>query len=79
MGEHICAVIDGGWIIEGMVVSRENDIIQMEDASVVRRWSNGRGIGGIADPEHKDEYTLDHIGDANVYAKRVIYEIPLGW
>ena len=79
MGEHICAIIDGGWVIEGMVTSRANGTIRMEGASVVRRWDNGRGIGAIADPEHKDEYTLDPIGDVTVYASRVIFEIPLGW
>lgn len=79
MGEHICAVIDYGWIIEGKVTSRAGGIIQMMDANVVRRWSNGRGIGSIADPEHKDEYTLDPIGNVRVYEPRVLFEIPMNW
>ena len=29
--------------------------------------------------EHKDEYTLDPIGDVTVHANRIIFEIPLGW
>ena len=79
MGEHICIVIDYGWIIEGRAWSRANGIIRMESASVVRKWSNGRGIGAIADPDHKDEYTLDPIGNVSVYESRVLFEIPLNW
>ena len=76
--KRTCIVLDYGWIIEGKVVER-GEIIRLEDASVVRRWSNGRGIGAIADPTHKDEYTLDPIGDVGVYARRVLFEIPLRW
>lgn len=79
MFEHICVVLDYGWIIEGKEVDRSKSIIRMEDASVVRRWDNGRGIGAIADPEHKDEYTLDPIGTVDVHVGRVLFEIPLGW
>lgn len=79
MGEHICIIIDKGWIIEGTVASRRGGVIRMEDASVVRSWRNGRGIGAIADPAHKDEYTLDPIGNVSVYESRALFEIPLGW
>ena len=79
MGEHICAVVDYGWIIEGMVASRAGGTIRMEDASVVRSWRNGRGLGAIADPDHKDEYTFDPIGNVSIYEGRVLFEIPLGW
>lgn len=79
MGEHICMVLDYGWIIEGMVASRNGGTIRMEDASVVRKWTNGRGIGAIADPKHKGEYTLDPIGNVSIYESRVLFEIPLGW
>ena len=77
MGEHICAIIDRGWIIEGKVISRRGDVIHMEDASVVRRWDKGRGIGAIAKAEHKGEYVLDPIGDVSVYKSRVLFEIPI--
>ena len=79
MGEHICFVIDYGWIIEGVAVSRANGTIHLSKASVVRKWRNGRGIGAIADPTHKDEYTLDPIGDVFVRDSRVLFEIPLNW
>ena len=79
MGGHVCVVLDYGWIIEGMVTGRDGGELRMEDASVVRRWSNGRGIGAIADPAHKDEYTLDPIGDVRVRDSRVLFEIPLRW
>ena len=81
MGEHICIIIDSGWILEGVVThrSRSGGIIHMEDASVVRSWDNGRGIGAIAKPEHKDEYVLDPIGNVNVYESRALFEIPMDW
>jgi len=79
MGEHVCIIIDNGWIIEGNVTSRADESIQMEDASVVRSWRNGRGIGAIADSEHKDEYVRDAIGTVTVYASRALFEIPLNW
>ena len=79
MGEHICIVIDYGWILEGKVEAREGGTIRLKDASVVRRWDNGLGIGAIADPEHGDEYTLDAIGDVSVCASRALFEIPLRW
>ena len=79
MGEHICVVLDYGWIIEGNVASRAGDVIRLVDASVVRKWNNGRGIGGIAKAEYKGEYMLDAIGDVTVYASRVLFEIPLEW
>ena len=79
MGEHVCVVLDYGWIIEGMVMSRDGGDLRMEDASVVRCWRNGRGIGAIADPAYKDEYTLDPIGNVRVRDSRVLFEIPLGW
>lgn len=74
-----CFVLEAGWIIIGEVESEVKDIITLSDASVVRCWSNGRGIGGIANPEYKDEYTLDPIGDVNIRANKVLFEIPCAW
>lgn len=73
--EHVCIIADRGWIFEGY--KREDGTLA--DAHVVRRWDNGLGIGGLADPEHKDEYTLDSVGDLRVYDRAIIAEIPLGW
>lgn len=71
---HVCIVLDRGWIIEGM---REGD--EVSSASVVRRWDNGLGIGGIAKAEHRGEYTLDPIGTATLNPAAVIYEFDLEW
>ena len=46
---------------------------------MVRSWSNGLGIGGLADPAHKDEYTLDAIGAIEVFADKTISVIELRW
>ncbi len=79
--EHVCVIATNGWIFEGWKdTENPNDKgVQLESANVVREWSNGLGIGGLADAAHKDDYTLDKIGDILIYADKVIAEIPLGW
>lgn len=78
--EHVCVIATNGWIFEG---KRDPDLsdgyIELRDAHVVRRWDNGLGIGGLADPAHKDEYTPDRLGTVNVYGEKVVAVIPLGW
>lgn len=79
---HICVIADRGWIFEGYrtdAPEQYGDAVYLTDAHVVRKWINGLGIGGIADPDHKNDYTLDKIGDIAVYQKAVIAVIPLGW
>ena len=45
----------------------------------MRKWTNGLGIGALADNEHKDDYTLDAIGDLRIAPRAIIAEFPLGW
>lgn len=75
--EHVCIIADRGWIFEGR--RDPESPYELHDAHVVRRWSNGLGIGGLADPDHKDEYTLDALGSVSVNSGAVIAVIPLGW
>jgi len=72
-------VMEYGWIICGKEVSRENGMVNVDDASVARRWSNGRGIGGLAKAAYKDEYTLDEIGAVSLCVSKVLFEIPCEW
>lgn len=76
--EHVCVIATNGWIFEGY---RDPDAdehgIALMGAHVVRKWSNGLGIGGLADPEHKDDYTLDKVG--HVLVHNVVAVIELGW
>lgn len=53
--EHVICICTQGWIFEGRMAER----YRLTDAHVVRKWSNGRGIGGLQKSAHKDEYTLD--------------------
>ena len=77
---NVCIVCEYGWIIKG-ARSKETDgeVVVLNDASVVGRWTNGKGIGGIAKAENKDEYTLDPIGDVWVRQNKIIFEIPCEW
>lgn len=74
---HVCVIADRGWIFEGY--QDQEDLNRLTNAHVVRKWSNGLGIGGIAKPEHKDDYTLDYIGCIDINRRAVIAVIPLEW
>lgn len=76
---NTCVVCEYGWIIVGQEIEENADLIRLSNASVVRSWSNGRGIGAIALRAHKDEYTLDPIGDVNIRKNKVLFEIPCEW
>lgn len=73
--EHVCVIADRGWIFEGM--SDPENPCRLTNAHVVRKWSNGLGIGGIAKAAHKDDYTLDEIGCIEVSSRAVIAVIPI--
>lgn len=74
----ICVVCDNGWIVFGEKSESaiNSTTINLTNASVVRRWSNGKGIGGIAKKENRDEYTLDPIGDVEIYQSKILFIIP---
>jgi len=74
-----CYVIEAGWIIVGKETNRTDDMVELTNASVVRCWNNGRGIGGIAKAEYKDEYTLDAIEDVEIAKGKILFEIPCEW
>ncbi len=79
--DHVCVIADNGWIFEGKR-DLNRDLcgdIELLDAHVVRKWSNGLGIGGLADPAHKDDYTLDKLGEVNVYREKIVAVFPLEW
>lgn len=76
---NACYVCEYGWIVIGKETERTADSVKLTDASVVRRWTNGKGIGGIAKEANKDEYTLDAIGDVVIRLGKVLFEIPCEW
>lgn len=76
---NTCYVCEYGWIVIGKEEGRTADAVTLKEASVVRRWSNGKGIGGIAKSENKSEYTLDAIGNVVIRLGKVLFEIPCEW
>ena len=74
-----CYVCEYGWIICGKETNRTATQIHISGASVVRRWDNGKGIGGIAKKENRYEYVLDEIGDVVINSGKVLFEIPCDW
>lgn len=77
--KNTCFVCEYGWIVIGKETVRDGEKINLSDASVVRKWANGKGIGGIAKAENKEEYTLDAIGDVVIRSSKVLFEIPCEW
>lgn len=79
MEKSLCVVCEYGWIIKGIVVDETVSTTKLKEASVVRRWTNGKGIGGIAKATNKGEYTLDPIGDVEIMKGKILFEIPCEW
>ena len=71
-------ICEYGWILVGEAMESDKGI-ELQNASVVRRWSNGRGIGALAKKEHKGDYTLDAIGGVVINKAKVLFEIPCEW
>lgn len=76
---NICVICEYGWIIKGNKVKFDSERIDLEDAAVVRRWNNGKGIGGIAKEANKDDYTLDYIGAVSIMKNKILFIIPCEW
>lgn len=79
--KNLTVVCEYGWIVKGQLdekLSNDNKMV-MHEASVVRRWTNGKGIGGIAKAANKQEYTLDAIGDVEIYQSKILFTIPCEW
>lgn len=79
MKTNRCFVCEYGWIVIGVEFLRDGYQVKLTDASVVRQWTNSKGIGGISKAENKEDYTLDAIGDVVIRMDKVIFEIPCEW
>lgn len=77
---NICVICEYGWIIKGVKDKLSSgNVVRLHEAAVVRRWNNGKGIGGIAKAENKNEYVLDQIGDVEINQSKVLFSIPCEW
>lgn len=72
-------VIESGWIMVGEMTNPSTQTTLLKNASVVRRWTNGKGIGGLAIEKNKDEYTLDPVGSVSIQTSKILFEIPCEW
>ena len=73
------AVCENGWILVGIIEKEDTETIHVMKTQVVRRWSNGRGIGGLVKEEYKSEYTLDPIGAVSINKNKILFTIPCEW
>jgi hypothetical protein len=72
-------VCEYGWILVGKMENSSAQTTLLKEASVVRRWSSGKGIGGLAKAENKNEYTLDKVGTVSIQTSKILFEIPCEW
>ena len=80
MNVNVCVICEYGWIIVGEKdIASDSELLVLKNAAVVRRWKNGKGIGGIAKAENKKEYTLDEIGDVEIKQNKILFIIPCEW
>ena len=77
--KNIIAVCENGWILIGVQAEETDTELCLKNSSVVRRWDNGKGIGGLAKEINKHEYTLDEIGDVNIFKRKILFTIPCEW
>lgn len=75
--DHIIVIAQRGWIFEGHRDNEVKDKLQLLNANVVRSWSNGKGIGGLAKNVHKSDYTLDEVGTISFANEGVIAVIDI--
>ena len=71
-------VCECGWILVGEAMESDKGI-ELQNASVVRKWNNGRGIGALAKTKYKGDYTLDAIGGVVINKAKVLFEIQCEW
>ena len=77
--KNIIVVCEYGWIICGIENGGDANLLELSEASIVRTWTNGRGIGGLASEAYKDDYTLDEIGDVIIRRNKILFTIPCEW
>ena len=75
--DHIIVIAQRGWIFEGYKDKKIKDEIVLLNSNVVRSWSNGKGIGGLA--ENKSGYTLDPVGTTRFPNEAIIAIIDVKW
>jgi len=75
--DHIIVIAQRGWIFEGYKDKSITDELVLLNANVVRSWSNGKGIGGLA--ESKSGYTLDPAGNIRFANEAIIAIIDARW
>lgn len=77
--EHVIVIAQRGWIFEGYKNKKITDKIILNNANVVRKWTNGRGIGGLTKQQYKDEYILDYAGTVELANEGIITIINCEW
>lgn len=77
--KNTIVVIESGWIMVGEMTNPSTQTTLLKNASVVRRWTNGKGIGGLAIEKNKGEYTLDPVGSVSIQTSKILFEIPCEW
>lgn len=70
-GTKAIVVLQRGWVVVGDV-SREGDLVVVDNASVVRRWGTKNGLGELAEKGKQKETVLDSCPQVRVHQLGVV-------
>lgn len=75
--DHVIVIAQRGWIFEGRRNKDVKDRLQLLNASVVRSWTSGKGIGGLCKESNVGNYILDEVGTVSFPNEGVIAVIDI--
>lgn len=76
--DHIIVIAQRGWIFIGYKDKSVKDELVLLNAEVVRKWSNGKGIGGLAEKDDS-AYVRDAVGTIRFPNEAIICAIDVRW
>ena len=74
-------ILQRGWVVVGVVTKETETVLELENASVIRRWGTSKGIGQLTLGPTVDT-KLDKCGTVTAHPLAVVMQIecsPEGW
>ena len=68
-------VLQSRWVLIGEVIPCEGDLVQLSDASVIRRWGTTKGLGEIALKGPTKNTVLDPCGNCSFPTSAILFSI----
>lgn len=68
-------VLQARWVLIGEVVPSKGDLIQLSNASVIRRWGTTKGLGEIALKGPTKNTIFDEVGNCSFPTQALLFSI----